>query len=156
VQEPPVVLAKSSPVTPPVKTEIPPNVPAALTVTVTGIEALVVPTLTDPKMVPGELTVAIVKLCVTVKAGPYTTPSPAWVAWIVQIPGARREAAEPETEQIVGVVEAKLTGRPELAVAERGSAIDEFRVWFAIDANVMLWVARPTVKFCVTGVAAAN
>jgi len=38
---------------------------------------------------------------------------------MVQFPGAISEAELPETVQIAGFVDEKLTGRPELAVADR-------------------------------------
>ncbi len=43
---------------------------------------------------------------------------PVWLAWMVQVPAPSSEAVVPETVQMVGVVEVKLTGRPELAVAD--------------------------------------
>ena len=42
---------------------------------------------------------------------------PGWVAVMEQVPEATRATAIPETVQTDGVVEAKLTGRPEVAVA---------------------------------------
>ena len=42
---------------------------------------------------------------------------PDWVATRVQSPSASIFALAPETEQIVGVLEEKVTGSPELAVA---------------------------------------
>ena len=42
---------------------------------------------------------------------------PACVAWMVQVPTATRVTVAPETVQTDGVVEAKLTVRPEDAVA---------------------------------------
>jgi hypothetical protein len=44
---------------------------------------------------------------------------PAWLAVIEQVPGAMRVTVAPETVQTGTVVEAKLTGSPELAVALR-------------------------------------
>lgn len=38
---------------------------------------------------------------------------------MVQVPAASIDAVVPETEQTEGVVEAKLTARPELAVPDR-------------------------------------
>ena len=42
---------------------------------------------------------------------------PAWVAWMVQAPAAISVTVAPETVQTGAVVEAKLTARPEEAVA---------------------------------------
>ena len=42
---------------------------------------------------------------------------PAWVAWMVQEPTDSRVIVEPDTVQTAEVVEAKLTARPEEAVA---------------------------------------
>lgn len=42
---------------------------------------------------------------------------PAWLAWIEQVPASSGLTVLPETEQIVGVVEVSVTGRPEEAVA---------------------------------------
>jgi hypothetical protein len=39
------------------------------------------------------------------------------LAWIVQVPAASSEANEAETVQTEGVVEVRLTGSPELALA---------------------------------------
>jgi hypothetical protein len=71
-----------------------------------------------PKFWPvSGLTDSTVKLCVTVGAAAYVTLSPGWLAWIVQVPAEISVAVEPETVQTEGVVDVKLTGRPELAVA---------------------------------------
>jgi hypothetical protein len=75
---------------------------------------------TDPKLVfVNGFADWTVKLCVTVGAAPYITPSPGWLAWMLQVPPAKSVAVEAlaETVQTAGVAEAKLTGRPELAVA---------------------------------------
>ena len=42
---------------------------------------------------------------------------PAWVAWMVHVPAAASVTVDPETVQTPVVVEAKLTMRPEDAVA---------------------------------------
>jgi hypothetical protein len=54
---------------------------------------------------------------------------PACEAWIVQVPEASSEAVVPETVQIAGVVDAKFTARPDVAVAER-AAVDP-AIWLA-------------------------
>jgi len=48
---------------------------------------------------------------------------PAWVAWMTQVPEAMKVATVPLTVQTPAVWEAKLTVRPELAVAERLSGV---------------------------------
>ena len=57
------------------------------------------------------------KLCAA-DVGPYCA-FPACDALIVQVPIASRVATLPETVQTDGVVDAKLTGKPEEAVAAR-------------------------------------
>ncbi len=42
---------------------------------------------------------------------------PVWLAWMVHVPTETRVTVEPETVQTLMVVDAKLTARPELAVA---------------------------------------
>jgi hypothetical protein len=64
-------------------------------------------------------------------------------------------AVDPETAQMAGVVNVKLTGRPELAVAGNAAATDVLTTWGGIAANVIDWVSGVTVKLCVTAVAAA-
>lgn len=44
---------------------------------------------------------------------------PDWLAVIVHVPASNMVAVVPDTEQIVGVDDEKLTVKPELAVAER-------------------------------------
>jgi hypothetical protein len=80
---------------------------------------------TAPKFVPASgLTDSTVKLCVTVGAGANVTPSPGWLAWIVQVPAEISVAVELKTVQTEGVVDVKLTGRPELAVAIKATGTD--------------------------------
>jgi hypothetical protein len=57
------------------------------------------------------------KLWLTGVAAPYVV-LPACVAWMVQVPTATRVTVETETVQMLDVSEAKLTGRPEEALAE--------------------------------------
>ena len=80
---------------------------------------------------------------------------PACDAVIVQLPAAMNEAVALETVQILLVVEAKLTIRPELAVAESASGVPT--VWAPGLANAMVWAIRAalTVMLFETGVAAA-
>ena len=62
------------------------------------------------------------------------------------------EAVVPATEQTEVVVEAKLTVKPELAVAESVSGVPTF--WAAIAPNVMVCASPLTVNSWETGVAA--
>ena len=66
---------------------------------------------------------------------------PACVAWIVQVPIARRVTSEPETVQTDGVSETKLTGRPEVAdaVTAKGGAP---YCWFARVPKLIVWLVR--------------
>ena len=50
-------------------------------------------------------------------------PLPAWEAWIVQVPAVRNEAVVPLTVQTLVVCEAKLTAKPEVAVADSASGV---------------------------------
>jgi len=75
------------------------------------------------------------KLCTTA-ADPYCALPP-WLASIVQVPTASKVAVFPEIVQMDGVVAAKLTGKPDEAVALRltdpaNSAVD------GIEAKVMV------------------
>lgn len=65
------------------------------------------------------------------------------------------EADDPDTVQTEDVVEVKLTGSPELAVAVSGRATEVFSSWSGMAPKAIVWMARLTVKLCVTGVAAA-
>jgi hypothetical protein len=84
----------------------------------TAIAVLALPIFAATKFVPfSGLTDSTAKLCVIAGAAAYVAPSPAWLAWMVQVPRASSEAVEAETVQMEGVVDVKLTGRPELAQA---------------------------------------
>ena len=61
---------------------------------------------------------------------------PACVAWMVQVPAVRSEAVLPETVQTAGVVEAKLTGKPELADAERVKFVPVY--WIPVIAGKVM------------------
>jgi hypothetical protein len=80
---------------------------------------------------------------------------PAWVAWMLQVPAVTRVTEFPETVHTVGVVEARLTGKPELAVAltVNGTVV---KVRFEIVPKVIVWVPCVTVKLRLTGAAAAQ
>jgi len=71
---------------------------------------------------------------------------------MVQVPVASIEAVVPETEQTLDVVEAKLTAKPELAVAESVRGV--FTFWAGIEPKVMVCASPLTVKVSETGVAA--
>jgi hypothetical protein len=60
----------------------------------------------------------------------------------------------PVTTQTAGVVETKLTARPELAVAAMGIG-PAFKPALLKGPKAMVWDAWPMVKFWVTGAAAA-
>jgi hypothetical protein len=74
---------------------------------------------------------------------------------MVQVPTEISVTVEPETVQTEKVVDLKLTGRPELAVAGNATATDVLTTWGGIAANVIVWVSGVTVKLCVTAGAAA-
>ena len=57
---------------------------------------------------------------------------------MVQVPAAFRVAIEPDTVQTTGVLETKLTGRPELAVAVKASDVPA--VWVAIAPKAIVWL----------------
>ena len=73
---------------------------------------------------------------------------PAWDAVMVQVPEARREAVPAETVQTLKVVEAKLTGSPEEAVAVSVRVVPT--ACAAIGPKVMVWDSAFTVKLCST------
>ena len=72
---------------------------------------------------------------------------------MVQVPAVRNAAVVPEIVQTPVVDEAKLTARLELADAESVNGV--LTVCAGIGMNVMVCGCGFTVKFCVTGVAAA-
>jgi len=82
---------------------------------------------------------------------------PAWLASMMQVPATTRVNVLPLTVQMLGVVDAKLTGRPELAVAvSTGGAVP--RVWLPGELKVMVCAvggAAETVKDRETVVAGA-
>jgi hypothetical protein len=70
----------------------------------------------------------------------------------VHVPAAFSVAVPPETVHTTGVVDAKLTAKPELAVAANAS--DAPAVCVEIAPNVIVCASPFTVKLCITGVAA--
>ena len=89
-----------------------------------------------------------VKVCATWGAG-LKLALPAWSAVTLQVPVARMVTVEPETEQTLGVVVSKATGRPELAVAERPKGGSP-KVRLGSAPKVMVWLDLPTLKLCET------
>ena len=79
---------------------------------------------------------------------------PACVACRMQVPAMSSEALPLATVQMVGVVEAKLTGRPEVAVALSVSG-DWANVALAGLVKVIVWATAVTVKFLLTAAAGA-
>ena len=76
---------------------------------------------------------------------------------MTQVPAATKASVLPLTVQVLGVVEAKLTGRPELALATKGGGAVP-RVWLPGELKVMVWavgVGAATVKLRVTVAAGA-
>ena len=72
---------------------------------------------------------------------------------MVQVPCVSKLAVVPATVQTEAVEEAKLTGKPEVALAESVSVVAA--VCVAIALKVIDCAARFTVKLCDTGDAAA-
>jgi hypothetical protein len=94
-----------------------------------------------------------VKLCWTgVAAAKLVLPH--WVAVIPQVPPLSKVTVFAETVQTAGVVEAKMTGRPEEAVAVKLNGAEP-KVAAGRAAKLMVCVSPLTVKLCCTGVAAA-
>ncbi len=71
----------------------------------------------------------------------------------MHVPAASIVAFVPDTEQVLGVLEAKLTASPELEDAVRLN--DPPTVCAGMAPNVMDWDLSPTLKLCVAGAAAA-
>ena len=83
---------------------------------------------------------------------------PDWLALIEQVPAATSDSVLPLTLHTAGLVDAKLTGKPELALATRAAGRLP-RVWSAGLLKLMVWASKgaaPTVNACTTGVAAAK
>jgi hypothetical protein len=72
---------------------------------------------------------------------------------MVQAPAAAIVTVVPDTVH-AGVVAAKLTGRPEVAVAAMLNGAEP-KGWFGSGAKAIVWAAGVTWKDWVTGVAAA-
>jgi hypothetical protein len=81
-------------------------------------------------------------------------PLPACEAWMVHVPAVTNVAVVPLTAQTLVVCEAKLTAKPEVAVADSASGVPT--VWVTGVLKVIVCASAVTVKVCETGVAAAN
>ena len=70
------------------------------------------------------------------------------MAWIVHVPAATSVTVDPATVQTPGVVEAKLTAKPEEAVAltAKGAVPKD---WFTREPKLIVWIVNP---FCVTAI----
>ena len=79
---------------------------------------------------------------------------PAWLAVIEQAPPATIVTVLPATVQTEVVVEAKLTARPELAVAVTVNGVTPYATPLSAPKAIVC-DAGLTVKLCDTGVAAA-
>ena len=66
---------------------------------------------------------------------------PACAAVIVHVPAATTVAVAPDVVQTPGVVEAKFTGRPDVAVADNATVAPELYDCAAGWANPIVWVA---------------
>ena len=74
---------------------------------------------------------------------------PDCVAWMVQVPRATSVTTAPETEQTDIVVEAKLTGRPDVAVAFTANGAVP-KGWFERAPNPMVWLPWLTISVTFT------
>ena len=83
------------------------------------------------------------------------TPSPGWLAWIVHVPVVTSIAAEPDTVQMLVVVDVRLTGNHELALAVKVTGTEELMICGGMLLKVIVWLSKLTVKLCVTWVAGA-
>src|SRR5271154_400988 len=93
------------------------------------------------------------KLWLTGVAAAYVA-LPACVAWMVHVPAAASVTVSPATVQTADVVEAKLTERPEDAVAlSVNGAVPSPSLESA--PKLMVWPSDVTWKLWLTGVAAA-
>ena len=81
--------------------------------------------------------------------------SPAWLAVAEQVPALSSVSVLPLTVQTAGVMEAKLTARPEVAVAANGAAAVP-RVWLPGAVKLMVCANSPAamLKLCDTAAAA--
>jgi hypothetical protein len=64
----------------------------------------------------------------------------------MHVPAASSVAAEDDAVQIVGVVELKVTGNPELAVTVNATGSDVLITCVGMDAKVIVCCSRLTVK----------
>ena len=98
---------------------------------------------------------ATVKLWLTVGAAAYPL-SPAWLAWIVQVPDATRVTVAPLTVQTAAVVDVNVTGRPDDAVATmENGAMPNVRLGSASKAMVCAAALIVMANVCVASGATA-
>ncbi len=74
---------------------------------------------------------------------------------MVQVPTATSVTVAPDTVQTGEVVDAKLTARPDVAVAFTVKGVVP-NTWFNNAAKVIVWLPDVTWKLRLTGVAAAK
>ena len=108
---------------------------------------------------PGEAKVMVCDAFATVMTRDTVTAAakmllPAWLASMMQVPAATSVSVVPLAEQVLGVVEAKLTGRPELELATNAAGALP-SVWLPGEAKVMVCAAAEIVKTRDTVAAAA-
>src|SRR5688500_12467517 len=93
---------------------------------------------------PGTIALTV-NVCVTRAAAMYVA-SPAWSAWMVHGPAARKASTPPaDTVQTAGVADAKATMSPELAVAASVGVVP--KVWAPGLANVIAWLPFGVTTF---------
>ena len=88
-------------------------------------------------------------VCVTVGLAAFQSALPAWLAVIEQVPTESRVTEEPATVQTAREFEAKVTVRPELAVAEMATG-ESTIVWLANAPKVIVWFPLAMVKLRLT------
>jgi hypothetical protein len=136
-----------------VRTATEPSVAAEPKLRVIEKGELVLPIFTKPRLaaVCGLIDLTA-KDCETGVAAAHDTPSPGWLAWILQFPFESKVAVEADesTVQTAGVVETKLIFNPELAVAFNATGAAALMTCVGIAVNEIVCVARVTVKLCGT------
>lgn len=114
-----------------------------------------------PTCVPVAAPAAMVSVAgVTVKllwtwGAAFQLASPAWLAAMVQVPAATRVTLLPETVQIAGVGELKLTGSPALEVATSATGEAESEVVGGA-VKLIVWAPLAIVPETVVAVAVAG
>jgi hypothetical protein len=75
---------------------------------------------------------------------------------MVQVPAVSSVAVEAEIVQTAGVVEVKLTGKPELAEAINATPTDVLTAWVGMAPKVIVWVARLVARLFRVHIPAIN